>query len=64
MISVSGFLSSGTFGADNDDDDESADMSRDFLAAGLSVSTQELLGTIASTFEWGSSGAEKIQVQN
>ena len=63
MISVSGFLSSGTFGADNDDD-ESADMSRDFLAAGLSVSTQELLGTIASTFEWGSSGAEKIQVQN
>ena len=63
MISVSGFLSSGTLGADNDDD-ESADMSRDFLAAGLSVSTQELLGTIASTFEWGSSGAEKIQVQN
>ena len=61
MISVSGFLSSGTFDTDDTDDvGESADISKDFLAAGLnSTSTEEPLAT---TFDWGSSVAEKTRI--
>lgn len=71
MISVSGFLSSGTLVTNGDGDDETnedgerADMSSDFLAAGLIVSTEGLFGTILSAFNLGSSEAEmKKDAQN